>query len=365
MNVLFLVNTLGSGGTERNVAAFCRWIDRARVVPQVFTLLPGEEYLDEKTRAQTKIHCLHRHRALSLKFALRAAREIRQADVDLVHVFSPQWGYYAALSRLAHGLKTPVVYSEATSAIPGGYHRWLQPGMLRKFDWLIANSVASRQKLLDQGVPPERITIVPNGHQLERYVPDPNRVAALRSELALPDNVPVAIFCGRLIESKRVCDLIDAQGILQQKGIPLHVLIVGDGGQMDALRQQVADLKLGDSVQLLGRRTDVPQLLQVADLFVFPSVVEGLPNALVEAAITGLPCVACDIPGTRDVVGDLAYLVGLEDPQAFAAGLETCLGEPEIAKEKATRVQQQARTRFSIDNSLSRLYETYERILGS
>jgi glycosyltransferase involved in cell wall biosynthesis len=175
----------------------------------------------------------------------------------------------------------------------------------------------------------------------------------------------LAIFVGRLIPSKRVVDLLDAVALLRQTQPLLRVALVGEGPEQGSLRQHAAVLGITDRVIFAGRRLDIPDLLQASDLFVFPSETEGLSNAVIEAALVGLPIVACDIGGAREIVldGKGAYLVPCRQPQALAAEIARVLDQPDEARRRAQLAQQLAEREFSIESVNRQLYQVYHEVL--
>lgn len=366
--VVLFINTLTRGGTERNVTALCRHMDKSRYVPEVWTLLSGGENEQAVRDAGVDIRCLDRRNSRSPKFALHAAREIARSDADLFHVFLPAVMFYVGLSKILFRASQPVVYSEATSLV---VQPWLQP--MRA--WLVrtqcvgyaANSDASRAFLATYGIPPERIQLIPNGHEVDHFRQPLDR-QAVRSAAGWGKDERVAIFVGRLVDTKRVCDLLEATARLRVAGARnLRVAIVGDGPERQALESQTLQAGLGDVVQFMGMRRDVADLLRSADLFVFPSEMEGLSNAVIEAALAGLPIVGCEIGGVRDVVesGRESLLVSTRDPQALAAAMRTYLEQPEVARSHSAAARRRAEEAFAIDGALNRLYRLYDQVLSS
>ncbi len=121
VRVAFVVNTLTAGGTERNVLAFCRSVDRSRFVPEVHTLLPVGQLTDAVTATGVTIKCHHRTHAYSPWAALRCARTLADVRVDIMHVFSHAAAVNVALARRLFGLSIPLIYSEGTSLPKGGW----------------------------------------------------------------------------------------------------------------------------------------------------------------------------------------------------------------------------------------------------
>ncbi len=368
--VLMLVNQLTGGGTERNVKMLCRHADRSRYAPEVWTLIPDREGSVDENTMGVPIRCLQRKNIYDPRFALRTAWDISRAQVDVIHVFLPAIAFYAALAKKLFGTRAPIVYSEATDMPAQGWagvrHRW----NLRQFTAFAANSSGSRRHLQHEGVPEDKIAVIPNGHDVSIFQPPADERQRLRgmirSQLGLADTEVVAITVGRLIPTKRVNDGIDALAMLSEQHPNLRLLVVGIGAEQAALVNQVSRLGLSNRVLFLGKRHDVPHLLQAVDLCLFPSEVEGLPNSVIEAALSGLPIVACDIPGIWDIVGPghEDWVVPCRQPTRLAAAVAKILTHRADAAEHAHEIQQRAMTKFSIRDVVRQWCNYYDRILS-
>ena len=141
-------------------------------------------------------------------------------------------------------------------------------------------------------------------------------------ELGLDPDRPLLLWVGRLDPIKGLDVLVRATALVCRTQ-PVQLAIVGDGPYREELLAGIAANDLADSVRLLGMREDVPSWLQSADVFVFPSRTEGLPNALLEAMAVGLPVVTTDVPGCRDLIqdGQTGLLVPVDDAAALAAAM--------------------------------------------
>lgn len=362
--ILFLVNTLGFGGTERNVALLAERMDRSRYLPEVWTLLGGGVREERLRRAGVVLRSLNRPSVFNVPFALRAAREIAASDADLIQVFLPTFGFYMGLSHLVARSKKPWLMYEGTTHYPVAWKQWLQSAVLRLgCRGGIANSEPVRDFLASLGLPKHSIEVIPNGHELEPFRAPVDR-EEVRAELRVPTNGRLILFVGRLIETKRVVDLLEATARLDRASGG-HVRIVGDGPELKRLERRSAELGLDERVHFLGARPDVPRLLRAADLFVYPSELEGLSNAVIEAALSRLPIVACDVPGVRDVVrGDSeAILVRPRDPRALSEAIARLLADREEAERLGQAAGTRAEAEYRIENTLERLYVFYDRIL--
>ncbi len=166
-----------------------------------------------------------------------------------------------------------------------------------------------------------RIVVVPNGVPL-RPAPDPDTRRSLRTSLGFQGNELMILGVGRLTEQKNFGELITALAGIRGTEAPWRCVIAGDGPLRGELEQAIRESGLEDRVSLTGAVDNIPDYMACADLFCMPSVWEGLPLALLEAMGAGLPVVAADIPGIRDIVksdseallyspGDAAGLTGL------------------------------------------------------
>ena len=366
VRLLYLVNSLRHGGVERDLAMICKHIDQSRFQPEVWSLLGGGEHESTVRAAEIKIRCLNRKWSYDPVFALRAAREIARSKADLLHGFLPQITLSAALAKVLWRIKQPLVYYEVTSQRSPSLLTTFENWARRRCTHFIANSPTSERFLLSHGVDPATVRLIPNGHEVEKYrrsvSPD-----ALRCELGAGPDEKLVLFVGRLCDTKRVCDLIDAVASLDTARLRLKVVIAGDGPERESLVRQVSERGLDRVVRFLGMRQDVVELLQAADLFVFPSEVEGLSNATIEAALAGLPIVACDIGGVREVVkhGRDALLVAPRRPDELAVAVQQVLADPAAAQLRAKSAQEHAKKAYAIQSVLPKLYEWYEEILNA
>jgi glycosyltransferase involved in cell wall biosynthesis len=178
------------------------------------------------------------------------------------------------------------------------------------------------------GRPVRAIAERARGLQLDR--------AGLRRNLGLPEDASVVVNVGRLAEQKDQRSLILAIGRLRAAVRPAHLVLVGDGPRRASLERLATEIAPG-RVSFVGHQADPIQWLAAADVFAFPSVYEGLSGALVEALAAGVPCVATDIAGNRELVQHrrTGWLVPVNDPDALASALEEVIVRPEEASRLA------------------------------
>ncbi len=180
-----------------------------------------------------------------------------------------------------------------------------------------------------------------------------------RAELGVAKDQIVFITVGELIDRKNHNILIEAMKRLNNKNAVL--LIAGAGANADRLQLKIDSEGLNDSVKLLGYRTDVKELLKAADCFIFPSLQEGLPGALMEAMAAGLPCIASNIRGNTDALGDSEFMFAPNDRNTLIFLMEKMLN-PEIRTLEAEKNKDRVK-KFDISEAIKVYKNIYQNVL--
>lgn len=233
---------------------------------------------------------------------------------------------------------------------------------------IIAVSNAVRQHLVAQGLPPERITVVHNGVDL-RALSRPDESAALRAAWRLPADAPVLITVGRLVPTKGHRDLLEALVVLSRdpRWRELRLLVVGAGPLLPQLQREAESLGLAGRAIFCGFQREVPPFLQAADIFVLPSVQEGLSLSALEAMALGKPVVACRVGGTPEVVvdGETGLLVSPGRPAELSRALERLLANPDEARAMGAAGRQRVRQAFDLEQMVTKIEAIYHRLIRS
>ena len=265
-------------------------------------------------------------RAVGLARILRAERP----DVFHAHLtwpFGCKWALAAAcVARVPAVVATAQLFVDVSVGPSRRAQVW---ALARRVDRIIAVSGHTRQRYHDAlGWPLERLTVVPNAVDVERFAgpPDPG----VREELEDGSGRPIALVPARLEEQKGHRHLLEAARRLPG----VRFLCAGDGRLRDELIAGADRLGVADRVTFLGFRRDMDVLLGACDLVVLPSLYEGLPLTLIEAMAAGRAVVATDIGGTRELVVDGAtgILVPPRDPAALASAVQRVAGDDSLAR---------------------------------
>lgn len=314
------------------------------------------------------------HRGLdTLVWSLRAAWYLfrRRQSVGTLHVLDSyvDAAVFAIVGRL---LRRPVLVKSAVGrgAIKNDApHRKARLWLLRRYARMIAISRETYAELLGSGFHNDRVFLLPNGVDINEFRPcsSPQAKRKSREALGLAGDSFVAIYVGLLNKRKGIPLLLQAWKRVLQSVPMAHLLLVGpckEQSYLSGISSKLEELGLRHSASWLGERTDVDQLLQASDVFVFPSEREGLPNALMEAMATGLPCVARPIGGVVDLIenganGILCSGERTELEHEIAAAISKIAQDPQIARRLGEAARRSIVDRFSLDTVAEKYRELY------
>jgi glycosyltransferase involved in cell wall biosynthesis len=250
-------------------------------------------------------------------------------------------------------------YIEGSSKIMARLHGWLSNS--RVSSRMVAVSVQVRDYAIKQEAAlPDRLTVIENGIEpLKIQTVEPGQRAALRADIEVPKGGQLLLTVGRLTIQKGHTVLLDAISKLKETNIVFA--FAGDGPQLEVLQKKAETLDINDRVRFLGVRKDINELLLSADVFVQPSLWEGLSLALLEALLAGLPVVATRVEGVVDVVEDGvgALLVAPNDPAALTRAIERLLNDSGLRVRLGAAGKKRAQTNYSLD----KMCLAYERLM--
>jgi glycosyltransferase involved in cell wall biosynthesis len=214
-----------------------------------------------------------------------------------------------------------------------------------------------------KGYPADKIVVIPNGRDLERFVPGAHR-DAVRKELGIDRGARVVGVVGRLETQKGHVFILDAWPEVTRAHPDARLLLVGEGSLRESLMAQARRLGVAESVIFTGFRADVPRILDAIDVMALPSLHEGMPLTVIEAAAAGRPVVATAVDGTPEVVrdGQTGHLVPAADPPALARALRALLADPPGAARMGEEARRWARERFDIRAHVEATARVYREV---
>lgn len=380
MRVLYVIDGLWVGGTERSLAEMLPALARCGVEPTVACLRRRREGVEAEVRASgVEVVILDGPGLLrQVRSLRRLVRRRRPAVVHsalfrsnlvarLARATTPHTVLVNSLVNVSYGaarLRDPAIAAwklrlvQLVDAVTG--RLWV--------DRFHAVSEAVKQAAVEQlRIPERRVGVVVRGRDARRLgEPSEERRRRVRRVLGLHEAARVIVNTGRQEHQKGHDVLLAALAEPRLAALRPVVLVCGRHGHVSAaLHRQRERLGLGDAVRFLGHRDDVPDVLAAADAFVLPSRHEGFPGAVLEAMALALPVVASDIAPMREIVaaGARALLVSPDDPTELATALRTTLSDAERARTDGAHNRRLFLHRFSVERSAASLVGLYQDAL--
>jgi glycosyltransferase involved in cell wall biosynthesis len=297
----------------------------------------------------------------------RAVREIRSLlrtrGIGVMHTHGYKADIYGYLA--ARGEGTPLVatcHNWLTGGAALAAYNFLDRVALRRFDAVCAVSSVIAEKLLSLGLRRERITIIPNGIDVRTFDADPNA----RREKPAPDAKQVVGIVARLDLQKGFDYLLRAVATLRGSFPQLRLLIVGEGPDRPAIEEIIRRHTLTDVVTMAGQRTDMPAIYASMDIFVLPSLNEGLPLTLLEAMAARKPVIATRVGAVPTVITDqqTGLLIAPADEAALTQALRQLLTDPELRLRLGQNARVHVEQNFTAAAMVQKYRAVYEGVLS-
>ena len=354
MNILYVITGLGLGGAEKVVADLA---DQMTLLGHNVKIayLTGD-VLVKPACSDIEIVALHLN---SVKDFLPASKKyqrlIKSFSPDVVHAHMVHANLFARLNRAL--CPVPKLICTAHSSNEGGRVRMIAYRLTNGLSDVNTNvSQEATQALIDKGAfTKSNVVTVYNGIDFNKFKSNPKNISQEQNTLNL-------IALGRFTDAKDYPNLINAFAILKKNNNrAIKLTIVGDGELRPQIESLIKELNLDKDITLLGRRSDIPELLSQADLFVLTSKHEGLPTVVIEAMACECYVVATDCGGSAEILGNTGKLVPIQNSQALADALENT-----IALSSKERMQNNIKARvrveqlFSLETSVQKWLALYE-----
>jgi glycosyltransferase involved in cell wall biosynthesis len=290
-------------------------------------------------------------------------RHVARLRPDVVQTWLFAANAYGRAAGLACGVKHLVASERCVDLWKGDLELMIDRALARRTEKIVTNSGGVRDYYVERGLPAERFAVIPNG--VGPVAPSRLSRPLLLEQLGLPQGVRLVGLIGRLWMQKRIKDAIWAADLLKVIRDDVHLLVIGEGPERQRLLRFRDNCQIRDKVHFLGHREDVLDLLPHLDVLWSTSAFEGQSNAILEAMAAGVPVVATDIPGTRDLVvpGETGYLVAVGDRAGVTRHTNRLLDDAALAARLGAAGRQRAQSEFSVATMVERYVELYRGLL--
>ncbi len=363
INILQIVEGFGWGGAEKKLLELIKCMNHKLFNTVVCSLGLSDHISKEFQNSNIKIVTIGRRSRFDLGVIRKVARLMKEEKIDIVMTTLFYADIIGAFAGKIAGVKA--IFSWETISAP----EWLIKRRLLPYrfavhyiDRVIAVSNSTARFLIEKrGVPSDKVTVIPYGVDMKKYNTGKNE--RFRCELGIRDDEIVIGVVGRLHPQKGHVYLIrSAQNILSEcKNI--RFVFAGDGDLREELERMIKANGMDKYFIFLGYREDIPDVLKAFDIFVLPSLYEGLPNVILEAMATGKPVVATDVDGSKEAVldGVTGYLVPKRDTGKLSEKLIELIKDMERARMMGLEGRRRVERYFSLDNQI----DSFERLFKS
>jgi glycosyltransferase involved in cell wall biosynthesis len=353
------------GGAEEMVLNLVRHLPQ-RFEPMVCCIHDAGPIGEEIRRSGTPVAVLGLEPGLRRPWDVaRIRRYLRETAPHIVHTFLLTASLYGRLAAIL--ARVPIVIGTEVNIYERKrrHHAIAERLLMGGTDRVVVSAESVRDFYIRQvHADPAKVDVIYNAVDFSQAEPTLTR-SAVRASLGLSDTVPVAGVIARLTEQKGHRVLFDALASRPELA-DIHVIVIGDGDLRQTLEARVATLGLASRVHFVGARRDLGNLLAAMDVFVMPSLWEGLPLSLVLAMAASLPVVATAVAGIPEVVdeGRTGLLVPAGDAHALGAALARIFADATLRARLGHDARQSVLPRFGVDRYVDAVVSLYDSLLA-
>jgi glycosyltransferase involved in cell wall biosynthesis len=363
--VLHFITELDAGGAQTALYRLLKHTDLTGIKPVVVCLYNGDRLMADRIRQlgvpviDVQLTAWWRIDAL-----WRLYRLLRRERPSILHC----WLFHAnflgrIMGRLA---RVPIIITSRRNVeIGGAWRERLQRGTVELDDKIIAVCEAARQAEIQRShVSPDKVVTIYNGIDVAPFAVSTRQ--AIRRELGIDADAFLLGVIGRLHRQKGHVYLFQALRQVRPQFADVRLLVVGDCRLRNELVAQAEREGVADVVIFTGARGDIPEILSALDLFVLPSLWEGLPNVVLEAMAAGLPVVATAVGGTPELIinGETGLLVPPQDADSLAQAILHLLANPEQANAMGRAGRMHVQSKFAMSHSTLATHQLYHDLIN-
>jgi len=295
---------------------------------------------------------------------------LRQKRVDIIQPFLTPATFFGLLPALINHTKIKIMTERGgfrpESKLGFRLYQKAEDFLAHFDDLIVANSEAGKSYLISRGINPAHIKVIYNGINLERLIPDQTIVTQIRRQLKLPRNGMVVGMTATFSADKDHATFIQGAKIIHQAMPQTRFALLGDGPLRPNIEDSVRESGLEKFVTFFGTQRDIASYLSCYDISCLcADSSEGCSNVILESMALGKPVVATDGGGNSEVVehANTGLLVPMQDPEAFADAVLTCLRQPDWARDMGRHAREMVLTRFSLARMVSDYEQLYEQAM--
>jgi L-malate glycosyltransferase len=367
MDILYVFGSFGGGGTEHHFYSLLKHRNQPNWNPSLFIISNDDDYIKQFSDLNIPIYYITKPTGRSLpglhllKSIFYLFNTIRKNNFDIVHTYFFQGHVYGTLAARILGVKTVYANREDSGFFLKPIHFKILNKMNRRVNKIIpiAHFAAEARQNLEK-FSDEKYQVIHNGITLNCDAK--NKSDELRTELSLDkDDYLAAVVANMNYEIKGHKYLLEAARKLKDNNIDIKILLIGDGQLKTTLIEQAKSLDIEDMVLFLGYRDDVHDILESIDLFILPSLSEGLSIAILEAMRARLPILATQVGGNPEIITNKhnGLLVPSKDSDSLSDAIQLLYKDSEFSNEIAENTYKTLTEKFTLDKVTQSYWDLY------
>lgn len=364
INVLQIINSFDAGGAERVAINLALHLNRSKYRNFICAIDGQGPFMDEMKGKDVEVYSLDKGPGFRPFISLKLARYLRHKKIDIITSHNSSPFLYGRLACCFARVKA-YYHVDHVRDFQSYKRRMIgNDGQLAKsINKVIAVSEDVKRNLMQyEGIDHDKIEVILNGIDQSKYDISIDKDKK-KDELGINRNKCVIGTCVRLSEQKGLIYLLDAVRDLFKTRNDFHVLIVGDGPLKEELIKKSKEYGISDYIDFLGYRSDIPELLQVIDIYVLPSIFEGLPLALLEAMAAKKAIIATDVGDNKKVLKD--GISSIIIPSRASADIKKSIEEMMDNKTRRTEMAEAAYREFMEKYTIDVMIGKYEKLYDS
>ncbi len=366
MKILFVIDSLGFGGAERQLVELVKGLNRFEFEIHIVCLSNKEGYSKQIQELGLEIHVFQRRYKYDFGPILYLSKYIKKNNIELVHAFMTFASLYAMIACKLSG--RPIVSSAIRDGKDQNIKGLIAKRLLAKTSNIfVANSKAGFNNRFSKLRP--HFKVVYNGVDLNRFKSSTIGVKKLKDELGISKFEHVIGMVGSLTDNRDHSTLIDAFNIVKNQVPDTCLLLIGNGPNKSILKDKVLKLGINNHVFFPGYRTDVDHIYRLLNVCVLLTdnsrIIEGTSNAIIEAMLAGIPVIASRGGGTDEIISDglTGVIVPPSDSLKTADAIVYLLKDPNTSKDIVDRAGIFARRAFNLDRYVDDYKQIYSEAL--
>ncbi len=365
INLLQIVNGFAIGGAEKNLLELVRLTDKKKYRVVICSVGQGGPLQREFEALGLNVYVVTKKHRLDVSQVFNVAEIMRNERVDIVQMTLFYAEIIGILAALLAKVKIRISWEVYTHS-KKFRHRLAYRLIYKLVNCVIAVSDETRKTIIkDRNLDVKKAITIHYGVDLDKFNASNGRIT--KTEPKLNRNHKTLGIVARLTDQKGHIYLIKAAPEIVKKFPSVKFVLVGDGPLRDSLKAEIAKLGLSCNFEFLGFRNDVNELLNSFDIFVLPSLFEGLPNVLLEAMACAKPIVATSVAGVPEVVVDgfTGLLVPPKNPEALAKRISALLENEELMVKMGKEARKRVENNFSLTTQVDNFQALYSKLIDS